>query len=362
MHILCPNGIHRDSRDEGGVIERTLPASAEGETEITADSSDLNYKANLLIFQGNVQVRNPRLKLDCDRMEVVLQDRKVSAGDAADEKKVDAALPGAGSSRDKTLSRIICTGNVHVYDEQGEMNTDKLTLHFREVKPGEKLSASMFQSNNTAVTRVSCDGKVVMVNFGKEKPSAAKPAGGDSAVNPFESLSSGGVKRTIKSDSADLNFEKGESEFHGKVNVEDGESTLKCENLFIYTATGRGADDKTAKASGGNIDDDPFAAVSDQRKVSRVPTRITLVDNLELSRILCVDNVSLYRKTARGEQRAGGDRAEYKVAERTIVVTGSPKAQPWMMAEDGQRFTGDSIVVDVEHESMKVEGRTRIKF
>ena len=94
--------------------------------------------------------------------------------------------------------------------------------------------------------------------------------------------------------------------------------------------------------------------------MSTVPARIGLSDGLELSRILCERNVELSRRTKEGElQQAFGERADYVVADRKVVMTGTPDNPPKMHAS-GSTMRGDRVIVFMENEQMKVEGNTRL--
>ena len=103
------------------------------------------------------------------------------------------------------------------------------------------------------------------------------------------------------------------------------------------------------------LDDDPFAIAD----ATAVPTRINLTDTLDLTRILCKNNVLFSRRNTDGKvQKAGGDQADYIVADRIMTVTGKPGEQPWMSAE-GRRMYADRIIVNTETETMDAVGNTR---
>ncbi|MBO5688933.1 MAG: hypothetical protein J6S73_03305, partial [Lentisphaeria bacterium] len=76
-------------------------------TEVLADRADLGYGSNLLIFTGHVKVRDPRMALDCERMDIYLKDAAVSAG-KADRKPADAGMAAlAGPDAKKVLDKIV---------------------------------------------------------------------------------------------------------------------------------------------------------------------------------------------------------------------------------------------------------------
>lgn len=346
-------------------------------TTITSKESDLNYSANKLVFRGDVQVRDPRMKLDCDKMELILEERKLTPGNREMEKQLDGAFGGNGSSRNKTLARIVCTGNVHAVEEQGDIRTDKLTIYFREVAPGMPVQSGMFQSNGTQISKVVCDGNFVM----ESRPVPGKKNEKESVKSPMGALTgSSNTKRTVTARQGILDFMSNESEFHGDVKVHDEQGDLTCQDMYLYaTKTDAAQADKNAKnakSAGKPVkvvdpdadpmlagDADPFAAGMDKKGESTgVPDRISLMPGLELSRIVCKKDVLLVRRTPKGEQRAAGEMADYQVATKKIIMTGTPEVQPWMMEEQGSKIAGDRIVVDVESGTMKVDGRTQVDF
>ncbi|MPN61499.1 hypothetical protein SDC9_209236 [bioreactor metagenome] len=104
-----------------------------------------------------------------------------------------------------------------------------------------------------------------------------------------------------------------------------------------------------------NIDDDPLAL----KNAALVPARISLTDSLDLTRVLCRNNVLFSRKGEDGKsQQAGGHQADYVVADRVMVVTGKPGEQPWMSAE-GRRMYSDRIFVNTEDGRMWGDGNIR---
>lgn len=93
-----------------------------------------------------------------------------------------------------------------------------------------------------------------------------------------------------------------------------------------------------------------------------MPERIELAEGLELSRILCLKDVELTRRTKTGEvQRAGGQKADYVVADKKIIMTGDDREKPWMSASGG-RLKGKRIIVYVDSERMEVDGGTQVDF
>lgn len=325
-------------------------AAEKSETVILSDSSDLNYGGNLLTFNDKVKVTDPRLKVDCDKMEIFLQEKPGTAGKA---KKENVGLPDLEQGGSRTLSKVVCSGNVRAVDPGSTLRSDRLTLHFRPQRAGA--APGLFQSDGTELARIEADGHFELVNTpapgDKAKPG---PAGFDKELGGLMKSGSAGP-RTITSDRGTVDFVKNISEFHGHVFVRDPENSLKCDDMFLYAAKPAPVPPPGAPAKAAGIDDDPFAIAD----AAAVPTRINLTDTLDLTRILCKNNVFFSRRNTDGKvQKAGGDQADYVVADRIMNVTGKPGEQPWMSAE-GRRMYADKIIVNTEDETMKAVGNTR---
>lgn len=352
--VLC-------SATVGGEEKKAAPA--ESKTTITSDSSDLNYGGNKLVFIGNVKVRDPRMKLDCDRLELLMTPR--DGGEAAGAKKSASDFGTAldqGSAGNKMLTQVNCFGNVHIIDPQMDLKTDNMTLFFRELKEGEKQQEGMFQSKGTQLSKIVCDGNLVLVNIPDQKAEASSAHAAALPIGGVMGNSKG--PRTLKAARGVVDLVKNTSEFHDKVSMVDDQGRLKCEEMYIYaTKIPAGTPVKVepqpeTKSAAELLDDaDPLMEGRPERKDS-VPQRIALNDELELSKVICRRNVELERRTKEGElQQAGGHEAVYTVADKRIVMTGTETEQPWMGSKEG-RIRGNRILVNLEDESMKVDGNT----
>ncbi|WP_294504202.1 LptA/OstA family protein [uncultured Victivallis sp.] len=320
------------------------------ETIILSDSSDLNYGGNLLTFNRNVKVNDERMKLDCDRMEIHLIGKP--SAENAEKNAVDVlALDDPGRS-DRTLSRVVCTGNVHALDQGSDMRCDTFTMHFAPQPPGVT-TPGMFQSNGTELVRINADGNFEAVN--KPAPGEGEKVAQNSDLGGLMRNSSGKPRR-ISAERGQVDFRKNLTEFHGNVYVRDEENSLKCDDMYLYAGKSPAVPAKGGAAAPRqpNLDDDPFAL----EEAETVPARISLTDELDLQRVLCRNNVLFVRRTSTGElQRAGGNEADYVVANREMIVTGKPGEKPWMSAE-GRRLYSDRIIVDVVTETMRGENGT----
>ncbi|MDR0931549.1 MAG: hypothetical protein LBM70_00805 [Victivallales bacterium] len=315
-----------------------------GETVILSDFSDLNYGKNLLVFSGNVKVRDERVNLDCDKMEIFLQatkaDQKASAKGVKDRSDI-------GDSGDRDVKKVFCQGKVHAIDSNSDLRCDKLTLHFSPQSSKVK-TPGMFQSGNTELTLIEADGNVEIVNTPNAQNAQKKQ-------DDFGKLLKGdsSKQRKISADCSSVDFRKQITEFHRNVYMRDEENSIKCDDMYLFAGKALTLKDAQGR-QGQNIDDDPFVLSS----AETVPARINLTEHLDLKRVICRNNVRFVRRTLNGDvQRAGGYQADYLVANREIIVTEKPGKQPWMSVE-GRRMYADRIIVDVANESMQAEGNT----
>ena len=253
---------------------------------------------------------------------------------------------------------MICIGNVRSKDPRADLSTDRMTLLFDELKPGEKADSTVFQSNGTRLAKILCDGNLVLVN----RPDVA--AEGRAAKDPTNPLGNmlGGSKgpRTLRAERGSVDLVKNESEFHDKVTLVDDQGTLKCEEMYLFTRKSAPQSPASAPAVKTPAEEDPDADPFSSSAPAKdgAPARIALTDTLELARVLCKRNVEISRRTKEGElQRAGGEQADYMVEEKRIIMTGTPQSRPWMSAQGG-RISGDRILVDLANETMKVLGNT----
>lgn len=89
-----------------------LKGQAAEQTVITSDSSDLNYGGSKLIFTGNVKVRDPRMQLDCDQMEILLREPAVG-GRSVRESTAKVLGDSAGLRGENSKTKVVEPGDLH---------------------------------------------------------------------------------------------------------------------------------------------------------------------------------------------------------------------------------------------------------
>ena len=310
-------------------------------TVITSDTSNFDYGGNLLVFEGHVQVRDPRLDVDCKRMEIVLK-----PAPNADE---PAKSAGFGSGGNKVLDRIVCIGNVHAREPRMDLTGDKVTLTFAEAKDPEN-APTAFKSGNIALDRIDCEGNVRLEHIPEAETAApkAEAASGTAAL-----LQGGALHRAVvNSDTATMTLPENYAVFDGNVRVRETSTALDCRKLELF---GRAAKPPAAPTAAELLDADPFAKVD----VSRAPKAVAIGDNRELERVVASGDVDFTRQVETGTQRVTGDRAVYEVDKRELTITGKDDKRPRFYDSDATRNgVADRIVVDLATEKVHMNYST----
>ncbi len=348
----------------GNLNEKNAPgAKAVPDTVITSQSSDLNYKNDKLSFLGNVQMRDPRLNLDCDYADILLQPRHgVKQPEGKEKSKTLPAMhnltgtDGGGSSGSKALKQIICTGNVLVYEPRAKMYSDKLRLFFIPVTPDRQASENAFYSNGNELEKLLADGSVRIESIPSENAGEKKSDGGrENGVgkmtgNLFGDSGSMRTKSTLTADNGEMNMLRNSAEFHGNVKLEEENGTLTCDDLYLLA---QHESQVTAAQRDKAIDDDPFAGESE------IPGKVDIAQNRSLSQLVADKNVQFMRKQPDGMQlRACGDKAVYTVSEKLMRMTGTPDKKPYMEEVNKLRSSGEEILYWPEKGEMMVSRET----
>lgn len=304
------------------------------QSTVNAELAELNYTVNKLIFYRNVKVRDAESALDCDRLDLFLKDKRHASGQVS-----GAPLGGGMGARNKSLTKMIASGRVFMTNSKDEMRTELMTLFFRDLPEGFKPSPGMFQSGGVQLTRIVCDGKVVGVGNAKSAPAD---------------------RRILNAEHAMWDLLKDYSEFHNKVVVYRGETdALHCRDMYVFTRESSPDEEKTAtlKKAADPLDEDPFALDMGENSV---PARIALSDGLNLKRIVCKHEVVMVKRASNGQlQRAGGDQAVYRVADKEMILTAEPPRRPWLRS-DGRKQFCDIIRSDTETEDLRGIGNVQV--
>lgn len=336
-----------------------------GQTAIRSDRADFGYLTNLLVFSGNVKVRDSRMELDCDKMDIYLKNGSSSAGTSGET----GIASIAGTDGKKQLDKIICTGNVETREPRMKMDCDKLSLFFRQVTdPARKNAPGMFQSRDTELVAVHTDGNVVMESIPDKKAASADKKDKKSKTAGMPSFGAGNAMR-MTADMGRVDLIKNISEFHGNVKVREEQGQLDCQDLYLYgkeAPASKVASAKTVPAQEDafagldSLDDDPFGKTN----AKEVPQVIALGDGRELDRVVALKDVVLIRKLASGgEQRATGQKAEYFVSRRLVELTGeAPEYAQVIDANPQNNGRGRKITVFLDRESVAFDGRVQMEF
>jgi lipopolysaccharide export system protein LptA len=208
----------------------------------------------------------------------------------------------------------------------------------------------MGSDGSREVSRIICEGKVQMESKEQPKDAANEKVSAEDGLKGMVTKGSSG-KIIVNTDFADLKLSENFAELIGKVVVKEPRATLQCKKMLIYAVnTG---EVKVKKA--GDLDDQDIVGSDD------VPARISLGENKELERIICIEDVVIVRNLSKDEpaQRATGDKALYEVMERKITLTGTETKYP-TMERDKDIMEGDKIVLWLNSEKLDINnGRVK---
>ena len=310
------------------VENRGDPAKGELPGVIRSDRLVLDYRGDKATFFDNVKGRRGKSALDCGQLDLYLTEKH-----SADRNSGTAAI---GSGGGKTLKRAVASRKVHTVDESGTLDCDELTLLFTEPRNDEKTNSGMLHSGSLKLTDIIARGHVVAVNTAS---ASSKEKRGF-----FSGKSSG--NRVLKADAGRIDLEGDVSHFKDNVSVNDDESTLTCDELFVYTMKNHPEPQLPGHPPAEDPDADPFALPGYTEDT--VPAMVNITDDVRLRRVLSIGNVHIVRIDAenKSKQEAGGDRGEYLAGERTITLTAAAPNRPWIRAEGRHQF-GKKIIFDL---------------
>lgn len=303
--------------------------------KVPGSNSQAEYKQNKLVFYGNVKVRDDSATLDCDRLDLFLADKKTPDGKKQHSGNNSGAPLAAGmEGQNKTLTKMIAKGDVKMTSDGDILETDMLTLHFRDLPPGVKPTPGMIQSGGVQLVKIYCDGAVHALSFEVDKEG-----------NRYA--------RKLTAANAVSDLLKDYSEFHGNVALLDGATEIYCQDMYVFTGaspiqktvTENAEQPAPAKAPTDDLDADPFALeVSENAAPRKV---IAISDNRNLKRVVCRKQVVLKRTGKKGQlHKAGGDEAVYSVNTGEVVLTALAPNRPWLQG-DGRKHFCDVILSDI---------------
>jgi lipopolysaccharide export system protein LptA len=338
-------------------------------TKVNSDYTNINYGKNIMSFAGQVKVNNPQMALDCKKMLIFLED-KPGTVKSNKTKKSKSADPFAMKSSAKEVSKVICLGDVYARDLRNDVKCQKLTLIMQDKKPGVVKTAKTRGKNsnfggNREISRIICKEDVVMIR----RPAAVakqKSSKSSSPTNVAGKLLAGGSDKpiTVKTDLMDLKLSENYGELIGNVDVDEPRARLTCDKMELYanntTPTNPLVKKNTAKAQ---LADDEFEnEAMDIDEVAdgegSVPKKISLGDDKELDKIVCLKNVVIIKKTVGAvpiKQQATGDKAVYFIKKGKIELTEKPKVYQGDRVVHGHKITlwTNSERLDIERGDVK---------
>jgi lipopolysaccharide export system protein LptA len=354
--------------DKNSLIVLNTLKNAQGKqpaaTRVNSDYTNIDYGRNLMSFAGRVKIENPQLMLDCKKMLIFLEDKKAPAK-TTKPKTVKSDDPFNMKSTDKEVSKVICLGDVYARDKQNKVRCQKLTLMMQDKKPG--IGTAQQAKNNKAglggnreISRIICKEDVVMIR--RPDPAASKnkpetPAAGEMSGKLLAGSSDKPI--TVKTDFMDLKLAENYGELIGNVDIDEPRVHLKCDKMELYAKNTpvASAQQKTVPKL-KNADDEFDNETDSDAEVSSgdgsVPKKISLGDDKQLEKIICLRNVVITRKITANDpirQEATGDKAVYFIEEGKIEMTENPA-----LRQGDQILPGKKITLWTDSEKLDIEG------
>ncbi len=307
---------------------------------LNSDKADFKIAENRIVFYENVKAVSDKSNMTCEQLELFLADKgkedKKQKTQRLSEK--NSSLMNSAASG-KLLERAVATGNVKMTDPNAVLTGGVVTMYFRPLAPGEKPEEGMLHTGGVRLTRVVCDDGIKIVSAEK---------GDTSGI--FGSTGSKGM-RTLQAMHSETDLLTDKSTFTGSVSIFDELSKLECDTMHLYGVR-KAAPVK--KAASDDPDADPFAILDTE---SFAPTRVAIAGNVELDKVECLDNVKISRQAGNRKLFAGGERADYKVSTRKIIITGNESKRAWMQMGSRRQET-DKLVYHLHEERFESSGNT----
>ena len=181
-----------------------------------------------------------------------------------------------------TVRKIEACYGVNLIDKDYQLNADRMLLYFPADKPVNIGPDDVYAFGNVLITHFKKDEKGEIIS-----------------------------QSTISSDKGSLFRKKNKAIFLGNVKVRDDAFALDSNQLHIFA------------------EKYPAGTVFPPMNKGEAPERIRINEELELKHITAYENVILAHVNKEGDnEKAFGNRADYYVNHRKILLTGTPEKPP----------------------------------
>jgi lipopolysaccharide export system protein LptA len=209
------------------------PAATKIPTVATSDFMDMNYAENLAVLTGNVKVVDPRMKIDCHKMNIYLEDRQKKT--TAKVKSPAAKSTDKALSSSKVINKIVCIGDVTIFRLDGKKQAGtqkamagKAIYHLKEGK--------IILSENDPIIirgRDSVSGKIITVWVDQQKMHVDQNS--LIVLNNLKNKQGQQPAATrVKSDYTNIDYGRNLMSFAGQVKVNNPQMVLDCKKMLIF--------------------------------------------------------------------------------------------------------------------------------
>ncbi|MCF6176113.1 MAG: hypothetical protein L3J71_10140 [Victivallaceae bacterium] len=248
------------------------PAAAKIPTVATADFMDMNYAENLAVLTGNVKVVDPRMKIDCHKMNIYLEDRQKKT--TAKVKSLTVKATDKALSSSKVINKIVCIGDVTIFRRDGKERVGTQKAMAGKAIYYLKESKIILSENDPIIIRGrdSVSGKIITVWVDQQKMHVDQNS--LIVLNNLKNQQGQQPGATrVKSDYTNIDYGRNLMSFAGRVKVNNPQMSLDCKKMLIFledkksiakNSKLKSAKPKTAKSG------DPLDIKSSDKVVSKV--------------------------------------------------------------------------------------------
>ncbi len=304
-------------------------------TVATCDVLDMNYAGNICVLNGNVHIQDALANVECDKMTIFL----TAKGENTTLPELGGSALAGGDKFDKTLERIVCSGNVKGRDPRGALDCDTLTAYFFEGPAGTELD------------RITADDNIRL------KATGVALADG---LNQLEQTSEAGKAdledSSLTAEHGVIDMRNNVVEFKDNVRIMDSRAQISAGRFQAFLS------DAIPTADGGIAAPVTEESLSPELMLepdyqNSVPNQVSIGDKKNLTKLSFTENVLITGKDQSGtEFTARGEQADYIVSERLIRMPKVNGVRP--LLGQGKKITeNDEVEVDLASGSPEPRGK-----
>jgi lipopolysaccharide export system protein LptA len=157
--------------------EKKVKKRAEGQTVITANKLDYNYRSNIAVFKGNVVVKDPEIRMTADEMSITLDRtnsvvKQVVASGSVHVTFEDKIATGRNAVYNALKGEIELRGDAQIMRGEDIVKGDRIIFWMKEgkmvVEPGTVMMSPKTRADGSMDSVFKMDGSTDKKNGAKE--------------------------------------------------------------------------------------------------------------------------------------------------------------------------------------------------